>query len=133
MILFIFEINKNIFKMNSDNLTEVEPKKFYYLRLKEPIRPENLEDWEGPPEIFDQTIHKDKLIFEANLPYSKCDQCQRTNIWQAYRCKDCDYDCCLDCFLKLKYFRFSTFKESSSNLLYKNYKRIYKRKDNIFY
>jgi len=48
--------------------------------------------------IYIQDIHSHELIFNNALDTHKCDVCSKKEIKEGYRCKDCDFDLCLDCY-----------------------------------
>jgi hypothetical protein len=88
----------------------IEPKKItkrYYVRIKKHDRKEN---WNGSKEIQLEHLHNHNLIFTDNLPKSdtdfpkyRCDV-EDCKYWieQSYRCQECDFDLCLECYDKLK-------------------------------
>eukprot|EP00922_Rhytidocystis_sp_ex-Travisia-forbesii_P036102 GHVS01053579.1.p1 GENE.GHVS01053579.1~~GHVS01053579.1.p1 ORF type:complete len:879 (+),score=148.29 GHVS01053579.1:45-2639(+) len=45
-------------------------------------------------------LHLHKIHYQARLPGHSCDMCGDRIRGEAYRCRVCDFDCCLDCFKK---------------------------------
>lgn len=47
-----------------------------------------------------ESIHNHPIFYVKQLPLHNCDLCQDKIKAGAYRCKSCDFDCCVKCFLK---------------------------------
>ena len=52
----------------------------------------------GPSELNKPDIHKHVLKYTTNLYNHRCDVCQMQELQESYRCKECDFDYCLNCF-----------------------------------